>query len=108
MDEAPDDEDFIPGGKKKEHQKRDTRPNSGTRDGPICLDPTVLAVRRKEKSQADHVSVQVVQQSMREYLFTYLGLMKDNTILSKLFFHTDVTCKDGSVIPGVSGPVWIG
>ena len=50
LDEAPDDEDFVPGGKKKEHQKCDIQPNSGTRDGPICLDPTVLAVGQKEKS----------------------------------------------------------
>ena len=61
LDEAPDDEDFIPGGKKKECQECDTQPNPGTRDGLVCLDPAVLAVRRKEKSQADHVSVQVVQ-----------------------------------------------
>ena len=44
LDEAPDDEDFIPGGKKKEHRKRDIQPNPGTRDGPVCLDPTVFAV----------------------------------------------------------------
>ena len=44
LDEAPDDEDFIPGGKKKEHQKRDIQPNPGTRDGPVCLNPAVLAV----------------------------------------------------------------
>ena len=60
LDEAPDDEDFVPGGKKKEQQKHDIQPNPGARDGPVCLDPTVLGVRRKEKSQADHVSVQVV------------------------------------------------
>ena len=52
----------------------------------------------------DHVSVQVVQQSMRVYLFTYLGLIKDDTILSKLFFHTNVACIDGSVIPGGKWP----
>ena len=61
LDEAPDDEDFVPGGKKKECQKHDIQPNPGTRDGPVYLDPTVLAVGQKEKSQADHVSVQVVQ-----------------------------------------------
>ena len=44
MDEAPDGEDFVPDGKKKECQKRDIQPNPGTRDGPVCLDPTVLAV----------------------------------------------------------------
>ena len=46
FDEAPDDEDFIPGNdnKKKEGKKCDNRLNSGSRDGPICLDPTVLAV----------------------------------------------------------------
>ena len=44
LDEAPDDEDFIPGGKKKEHRKHDIQPNPGTRDGPVCLDPTVFAV----------------------------------------------------------------
>ena len=52
LDETPDDEDFIPCGKKKECQKHDIQPSSSARDGPICLDPTV---------QADHVSVQVVQ-----------------------------------------------
>ena len=61
LDEAPDDEDFIPGGKKKEHQKHDIQPNPGTRDGPVCPNPAVLAVGQKEKSQVDHVSVQVVQ-----------------------------------------------
>ena len=61
LDEAPDDEDFIPGGKRKERWRHGIEPNPGTRDGPVCLDPTVLAVGRKEKSQADHVSVQVVQ-----------------------------------------------
>ena len=50
LDEAPDDKDFIPGGKKKEHQKCDIQPNPGTREGPVCLDPTVLAVEWKEKS----------------------------------------------------------
>ena len=44
LDEAPDDEDFIPGGKKKEHWKCDIQPNPSTRDGPVCLDTTVLAV----------------------------------------------------------------
>ena len=44
LDDAPSDEDFVPGGKKKEHWKHDIQPNPGTRDGPVCLDPTVLAV----------------------------------------------------------------
>ena len=44
LDEAPDDKDFVPGGKKKEYQKRDIQPNPSTRDGPVCLDPAVLAV----------------------------------------------------------------
>ena len=44
LDEAPYDEDFIPGGKKKECWKCDIQPNPSTRDGPVCLDPTVLAV----------------------------------------------------------------
>ena len=63
FDEAPDDKDFIPGNdnKKKEGKKCDNRLNSGSRDGPICLNPTVLATGQKQKSQADHVSVQVVQ-----------------------------------------------
>ena len=47
LDEAPGDEDFVPGGKKKECWKCDIQPNPGTRDGPVCLDP---AVRQKEKS----------------------------------------------------------
>ena len=51
LDEAPDDEDSVPGGKRKEHQKCGIQPNSGTRDGPVCLDPAVLAVGQKgEKS----------------------------------------------------------
>ena len=104
LDEAPDDEDFVPGDKKKECQKCDIQPNPGTRDGPVCLDPTVVAVRQKEKCQVDHVSVQVVQQSMRVYLFKYLGLIKDDTILSKLFFYTDIMCKDGSIVPGGEWP----
>ena len=61
LDEVPSDEDFVSGCKKKECQKHDIQLNPGTRDGPVCLDPTVLAVRQKEKSQVDHVSVQVVQ-----------------------------------------------
>ena len=63
FDEVPSDEDFIPGNdnKKKEGKKHDNRLNSGSRDGSICLDPTVLATGQKQKSQADHVSVQVVQ-----------------------------------------------
>ena len=44
LDEASDDKDFIPGGKRKEYPKGDIQSNSGTRDGPICLNPTVLAV----------------------------------------------------------------
>ena len=44
LDEVSDDEDFVPGGKKKECQKHDIQPNPSTRDGPFCLDPTVLAV----------------------------------------------------------------
>ena len=61
--EASDDEDFIPGNdnKKKEGKKHDNLLNSSSRDRPICLDPTVLATGWKQKSQADHVSVQVVQ-----------------------------------------------
>ena len=43
LDEAPDDEDFVPGGKKRECRKCDIQPNPGTRDGPVCLNPTVLA-----------------------------------------------------------------
>ena len=35
--------------------------NSGSRDGPICLNLTLLAMGQKQKSQLDHVSVQVVQ-----------------------------------------------
>ena len=45
LDEALGDKDFIPGGKKKERWKCDIQPNPGTRDGSVCLDPTVLAVR---------------------------------------------------------------
>ena len=37
---------------------------------------------------------------MRVCLFRYLGLIKDDAILSKLFFYTDIMCKDGSVVPG--------
>ena len=61
FDEAPDDEDFIPGNdnKKKEGKKHDNRLNSSSRDGPICLDPAVLATGWKQKSQADHVSNKV-------------------------------------------------
>ena len=44
LDKAPDDEDFVPGGKKKERQKCDIQPNPGTRDGPVCLNLAVLAV----------------------------------------------------------------
>ena len=47
--------------------------------------------------------VQVVQHSMRVYLFRYLGLIKDDAILSKLFC-TDITCRDGSVVPGGEWP----
>ena len=61
LDEALNDEDFISGGKSKECQKCDIQPNPGTRDGPVCLNPAVLAVGQKEKSQTDHVSAQVVQ-----------------------------------------------
>ena len=63
FDEAPDDENFVPGNdnKKKEGKKCDNRLNPGSRDGPICLDPTVLATGQKQKSQVDHVSIQVVQ-----------------------------------------------
>ena len=63
FDEAPADEDFIPGNdtRKKESKKHDNQLNSGSRDGPICLNPTVLANGQKQKSQEDHVSVQVVQ-----------------------------------------------
>ena len=104
LDEAPHDEDFIPGGERKECWRCGTQPNPGTRGGPVCLDPTVLAVGQKEKSQADHVSVQVVQQNMRAYLFRYLGLIKDDAILLKLFFYTDITCRDGSVVPGGKWP----
>ena len=50
------------------------------------------------------MSVQVVQQSIRVYLFRYLGLIGDDTVLSALFFHTDVMCKDGLVIPGGEWP----
>ena len=41
---------------------------------------------------------------MRVYLFRYLGLTKDDAILSKLLFYTDITCKDGSVVPGGQWP----
>ena len=63
FDEVPDDEDFIPGNetKKKESKKHDNRLNPGSRDGPICLNPTVLATGWKQKCQADHMSIQVVQ-----------------------------------------------
>ena len=45
FDEVPDDEDFVPGSdtKKKEGKKRDNILDPSSRDGPICLDPTVLA-----------------------------------------------------------------
>ena len=36
---------------------------------------------------------------MRVYLFRYLGLIKDDAILSKLFFYTDMMFRDGSVVP---------
>ena len=63
FDEVPVDEDFVPGNdtKKKEGKKCDNQLNPGSRDGPICLDPTVLATGWKQKSQVDHVSIQVVQ-----------------------------------------------
>ena len=85
FDEAPDDEDIIPGNdNKKEGKKHDNQLNSGSRDEPICLNPTVLATGQKQKSQVDHVSVQVVQQSIRVYLFRYLGLTGDDTVPSTL------------------------
>ena len=44
LDEVPDDEDFVPGhDNKKEGKKHDNRSNSGSRDGSICLNPTILA-----------------------------------------------------------------
>ena len=43
FDEAPDDEDFIPGNdNKKEGKKCDNQLNSSSRDGPICLNPQFL------------------------------------------------------------------
>ena len=44
LDEALDDEGFVPGGKRKEHQRCGIQPNPSTRDGPVCLNPAVLAV----------------------------------------------------------------
>ena len=41
---------------------------------------------------------------MKVYLFKYLGLIKDDTILSKLFFYPNIMCKDGSVVPGGECP----
>ena len=48
--------------------------------------------------------LQVVQQSIRVYLFRYLDLIGDDTVLSTIFFHTDIMCKDGSVILGGEWP----
>ena len=61
LDKASDEKAFVPGNGNKEGKKCDSWSNSGSRDGPICLNLTLLAMGQKQKSQLDHVSVQVVQ-----------------------------------------------
>ena len=44
LDEALMTKTSITGGKRKECQRHGIQPNPSTRDGPVCLNPTVLAV----------------------------------------------------------------
>ena len=77
----------------------DDKKPTGPRDGSVSHDPVVLAAGRISKSATDHVSIRVVQWTIRVHLLTFSDLIGQNE-LSKIFFPTIVMCLNGLIAQG--------
>ena len=64
---------------------------SGTRDGPVCYDQSILAEGRKDLYPKDHISVHCVQWAGSVLLMSCFDMLPEKQKMSNIFFHMDVT-----------------
>ena len=91
-------------GDKKPVQKHGNWASSGSQDGLVSHDKDVLAAGRKTKYPKDHISIHCIQRASRVLLMSSFGMLKDGQKMSDIFFLTDVTLVDGSILQGGGWP----
>ena len=78
--------------------------SSGTRDGPVCYNKSILTEGPQNKYPQDHISVHCVQQAGRVLLMNCFSMLCEKQKMSNIFFHMDVTLTDGSILQGGEWP----
>ena len=91
-------------GDKKPVQKHDMQSSSGSRDGPVSYNKDVLATGQKTKYPRDHISFHYIQRASRVLLMSSFSMLKEGQKMSDIFFHTDITLVNGSILQGGEGP----
>ena len=89
---------------KKIPRKWDNWSSSGSQDGLVCHDKDTLDKGQKLKYPKDHISVHVTQRTGRVVLMDAFGLLKEGQNKSDIFFNTDVTLVDGTILQGGEWP----
>ena len=77
---------------------------SGTRDGPICYNQSILAEGHKAKYLKDHISVHCIQWAGCVLLMSCFNMLPEKQKMSNIFFHKVVTLTDGSTLQGGKWP----
>ena len=96
----------------KPHKSADKNPtghpsnkaSSGTRDGPVCYDRSILAKGCKDKYPQDHIPVHCVQWAGCVLLMSFSGILPEKQKMLNIFFHSDITLTDMSILQGGKWP----
>ena len=91
-------------GDKKQVQKHGNQASSGSQDGPVSHDKDVLTADQKTKYPKDHISIHCIQRANMVLLMSSFGMLKYGQKMSDIFFYTDVTLVDGSILQGGEWP----
>ena len=85
------------------HQ-HNNKASSGTQDGPVSYDQSILTKGCKDKYLKDHISVHCVQQAGQVLCMSCFDMLLEKQKMLNIFFHTDVILADGSTLQGGKWP----
>ena len=91
-------------GDKKPVQKHGNQVSYGSQDGPVSYDKDVLAAGQKTKYPKDQISIHCIQRAGRVLLMSSFGMLRDGQRMSNIFFHTNVTLVDVSILQAGEWP----
>ena len=89
---------------KKPVHKHSNRASAGSPDGPACYDRDILADGQKDKYPKDHISVHCIQRAGRVFLMNCFGMLMEEQKMSDIFYQTDITLIDDSILQGGEWP----